>query len=199
MYDGFTYDNNLIGHNAVANLAVLSADNINKGKLVSLPLKNSTSLNVGQLVTTIGSTMGFTNIFTDGLIGGLEICTFFGQNEVSLATKNPNAIVTSLSPEPVSGGSPLLDAEGQVVGMNKENYSTAGNLRDSDISFAIPSNSLIKIIPSLLINGYYLHPWLGTAGADVTPNIAKALNLTEPRGFLVISVADLSPAKKAGI
>ncbi len=44
-----------------------------------------------------------------------------------------------------------------------------------------------------------MHPWLRAAGADVTPDIAKALNLTESRGFLVISVADLSPAKKAGI
>ncbi len=101
---------------------------------------------------------------------------------------------------PDSGGSPLLDAEGQVVGMNIENYSSAtSNLRDSDISFAIPSNSLIKIIPSLLSKGYFLHPWLGAAGADVTPNIAKAINLAEDRGFLVISVANLSPAKKAGI
>src|SRR5919107_562125 len=68
LYDGSTYDSNLIGYDAVANLAVLSADNINKSKLASLPLKNSTTLKVGQLVTTIGSTMGFTNIFTDGLI-----------------------------------------------------------------------------------------------------------------------------------
>ncbi len=93
----------------------------------------------------------------------------------------------------------MLDVEDQVVGMNIENYSLPSNLRDSDISFAIPSNSLIKIIPSLLSNGCYLHPWLGAAGADVTPDIAKALNLTESMGFLIISVADLSPAKKAGI
>ena len=201
LYDGSTYDSELVGYDAVANLAVLSADNINKSKLASLPLKNSTSLKVGQSVTTIGSTMDFTNIFTDGLISGLEkSIPIFGQNVSSLPTKIPNAIVTNLNLEPEFGGSPLLDAEGQVVGMNIENYSTtAANSRESDISFAIPSNSLIKIIPSLLSKGYYLHPWLGAAGADVTPDIAKALNLTEPRGFLVISVADLSPAKKAGI
>jgi S1-C subfamily serine protease len=92
----------------------------------------------------------------------------------------------------------LLDVEGQVVGTDIENYSS-NNLKDFDISFAIPSNSLIKIIPSLSTKGYYLHPWLGAAGADVTPDIAKALNLTESRGFLVISVANLSPAKKTGI
>lgn len=150
-----------------------------------MTLGNSTNLKVGQMVTTIGSTMGFNSIFTDGLISGFEkSIPIFGQNESSLATKTPNAIVTSLNLEPgFGGGSPLLDAEGQVVGMNIENYSSSANLMDFDISFAIPSNSLIKITPSLLTKGYYLHPWFGAAGADVMPNIAKALNLTEPRDF----------------
>ena len=129
----------------------------------------------------------------------LKSIPVFGQNQSSLPTKIPNAIVTNLNLEPGFGGSPLLDAEGQVVGMNIENYSSASSLRDTDMSFVIPSNSLIKIMPSLLSKGYYLHPWLGAAGADVTPDIAKALNLAEDRGFLVISVANASPAKKAGI
>ncbi len=199
LYDGSTHDSKLIGYDAIANLAVLSADNIPENKLVPLPLKNSTNLKVGQMVTTIGSTTGLTNLFTNGLISGLEkSIPIFGQNESSLSTKIPNAIVTNLNLEPGFGGSPLLDVEGQVVGMNIENYSS-DSLRDSDISFAIPSNSLIKIIPSLLSKGYYLHPWLGAGGADVTPDIAKALNLAEDRGFLVISVANMSPSKKAGI
>jgi S1-C subfamily serine protease len=63
----------------------------------------------------------------------------------------------------------------------------------------ISSLSNGKIIPSLASSGYYLHTWLGAAGADVTPDIAKALNLTEPKWFLVISVANLSPAIKAGL
>jgi S1-C subfamily serine protease len=63
----------------------------------------------------------------------------------------------------------------------------------------ISSLSKGKIIPSLASGGYYLHSWLGAAGVDVTPDIAKALNLTEPKEFLVISVANLSLAKKAVI
>ncbi len=70
LFDGSTYDSKLIGYDAIANLAVLSADNIPESKLISLSLKNSTNLKVGQAVTTIGNTMGFSNIFTVGLISG---------------------------------------------------------------------------------------------------------------------------------
>ena len=69
----------------------------------------------------------------------------------------------------------------------------------SAVSIMLSSNSISKIVPSLLSQGYYLHPWFGTAGADVTLDIAKVMNLPESKGFLVISVANLSPAKKAGI
>jgi S1-C subfamily serine protease len=68
-----------------------------------------------------------------------------------------------------------------------------------EISFAVPSNSILKIIPSLLSKGYYEHPWFGASGTDVNLDIAKALNLNESKGFLVIDVAPSSPAKKAGI
>ena len=123
----------------------------------------------------------------------------FGQSiaPVSL-TKIPNGIVTNLNLGTGYGGSPLLNTEDQIIGMNIENYSS-GQIKNAGMSFAIPSNSLSKIIPSLLSKGYYLHPWLGTQGTDVTPDIANALNLAEPKGFLVISVEDKSPAKKAGI
>jgi S1-C subfamily serine protease len=96
------------------------------------------------------------------------------------------------------GGNPLLNTKGQVIGMNIENYSS-DQIENTGMSFVIPSNSIGKIVPSLASNGYYLRPWLGAAGADVTPDIAKALNQTEPKGNMVISVANLSQAKKAGI
>src|SRR3954462_6385918 len=81
--------------------------------------------------------------------------------------------------------------------------STAANVgnmpKNIGISFAVPSNSISKIVPSLLSKGYYEHPWFGVSGTDVNLDIAKALNLNESRGFLVIDVAPSSPARKAGI
>jgi S1-C subfamily serine protease len=77
------------------------------------------------------------------------------------------------------------------------NTSSASNSipKNIGISFAVPSNSIFKIIPSLLSKGYYEHPWFGVSGTDVNLDIAKDLNLNESRGFLVIDVAPLSPAK----
>jgi len=195
--DGSSFDSRLIGYDPITSLAVLSAESIPHERLVPLTLGNSSNLKVGQTVASIGNPMSFSSLFIDGTISGLEksIPTF---GQIGAITKIPNGIVTNLNLDRGFGGSPLLNTEGQVIGMNIENYSS-GQTKNTGMSFAVPSNSIDKIIPSLASNGYYLHPWLGAAGADVTPDIAKALNLTEPKGFLVISVANLSPAKKAGI
>jgi S1-C subfamily serine protease len=131
----------------------------------------------------------------------------------------PLGISTDLNLGNGYDGSPLLDTKGQVVGMNIGNYTisqdtitTTNNANSSSsssssnsvpknigISFAIPSNSISKIVPSLLSKGYYEHPWFGASGTDVNLDIANALNLNESRGFLVIDVGPSSPAKKAGI
>ena len=87
--------------------------------------------------------------------------------------------------------------------MNIGNYSSTNTIssqpKNTGTSYAVPSNSINKIIPSLLINGYYLHPWFGALGTDITRDLAKALNLNESSGFLVIDVANSSLDKKAGI
>ena len=199
--DGSSYDSKLIGYDPLTTIAVLSTKNISQTKLVPLSLANSTDLKVGQIVTTIGNTMGFTNLYTTGIINGLgKSVPSFGQN-ISISTaKIPNSITTNLNLGTGYGGSPLLDNKGQVIGMNLGNYSsTISQSKNTGISFAVPSNSVSKIISSLLSKGFYSHPWLGAYGVDVDLDIAKALNLTDSKGFLVIAVANSSPAKKAGI
>ncbi|MER5174678.1 MAG: trypsin-like peptidase domain-containing protein [Candidatus Nitrosocosmicus sp.] len=199
--DGSSYDSKLIGYDPLTTIAVLSTQNISQTKLVPLSLANSTDLKVGQIVTTIGNTMGFTNLYTTGIINGLgKSVPSFGQN-ISISTaKIPNSITTNLNLGTGYGGSPLLDNKGQVIGMNIGNYSsTISQSKNTGISYAVPSNSVSKIISSLLSKGFYSHPWLGAYGVDVDLDIAKALNLTDSKGFLVIAVANSSPAKKAGI
>jgi S1-C subfamily serine protease len=165
-------------------------------------LTNSSTLKVGQVVSAIGNTMGFSNLLSTGIISGLgKFIPTFGQNISGSDVKIPNGITTNLNLGYGYGGSPLFDNEGRVVGMNIGNYSSpaAGQSKNNGISFAIPSNLISKIVPSLLEKGYYAHPWFGAGGTDVDLDIAKALNLTESRGFLVIDVTPSSPAKKAGI
>jgi S1-C subfamily serine protease len=111
----------------------------------------------------------------------------------------PDIIQTDAAINPGNSGGPLLDLEGKVVGMNTAIFSTTGAY--SGIGFAVPSNIIRKIVPSLIATGSYEHPWLGFFGADITPDIAKALglDLNQAKGFLVMNVEDGSPADIAGI
>jgi S1-C subfamily serine protease len=67
------------------------------------------------------------------------------------------------------------------------------------VGFAIPSNTIAKIVPSLISNGVYHHPWVGISGRDIDPALANVLNLVDSRGFLVVNVVEGSPAAKAGL
>jgi S1-C subfamily serine protease len=203
--DGSSYSSDLTGYDPLTTLAVLSTHNIPQNKLIPLIVANSTNLMVGQTVLTIGNTMGYSNILTNGIISGLgKSIPAFGQSLSNANAKIPNGIVTNLNLGNGYGGSPLLDIYGQVIGMNIGNYTSANTTitsqsKNSGISFALPSNSINKIIPSLLSKGYYSHPWLGAYGVDVDLDIARAIGLNDSKGFLVIAVGNSSPAKKAGI
>jgi S1-C subfamily serine protease len=111
----------------------------------------------------------------------------------------PDIIQTDAAINPGNSGGPLLDLEGKVVGMNTAIFSTTGAY--SGIGFAVPANIIKKIVPSLIATGSYQHPWLGVFGADITPDIAKALglDLNQAKGFLVMNVDEGSPAYSAGI
>jgi S1-C subfamily serine protease len=110
----------------------------------------------------------------------------------------PEIIQTDAAINPGNSGGPLIDLQGQVIGMNTAIFSTTGVY--SGIGFAIPSNTIKKIVPILISDGSYKHPWIGVSGTDISPDIADALklNLTSS-GFLVIDVTPNSPAAKAGI
>lgn len=198
--DGDIYDSFMIGSDPVTNIALLSVQNIPENKISFLELSNSTNLHVGQTIAKIENTLGFPDLLNTGIISGVsKSIPTFGQNVSITTTKIPNGIITNLlSTSSGYGGGPILNLNGQVIGMNVQGHSFDAEVL-SPISFAIPSNSLNKIVPKLHSQGYYLHPWLGAAGTDVTPDIAKALKLDEPTGFLVISVSPQSPAKLAGI
>ena len=121
------------------------------------------------------------------------------QQEESGAFSIPDIIQTDAAINPGNSGGPLLNVEGQVIGMNTAIFSATGAY--AGIGFAIPSNTITKVVPSLIAKGSYQHPWLGMIGVDITPDIAKALGLglENAKGFLVIGINEGSPADKAGI
>ncbi|HET6641429.1 MAG TPA: trypsin-like peptidase domain-containing protein, partial [Nitrososphaeraceae archaeon] len=109
----------------------------------------------------------------------------------------PDIIQTDAPINPGNSGGPLLDLRGEVIGMNTAIFSSTGE--SAGVGFAIPSNTLKKVVPALISSGAYQHPWLGISGTDITPEIAEALGLSEAKGFLVTDITSESPADKAGI
>jgi serine protease Do len=209
--DGSVYTAKVIGSDPFSDSAVLELQNVSAEKLVPLPLGNSSNLAVGEEVAAIGNPFGLTGSMTTGVVSGL------GRLIPSLAappdnndTNNndtiiderqvfsiPNIIQTDAAINPGNSGGPLLDLKGEVIGMNTAGISESG--ASSGVGFAIPSDTLRVILPALIANGSYVHPWIGVSGADVTPEIAIELGLKEARGFLVIDIVRGSPADRAGI
>jgi S1-C subfamily serine protease len=208
--NGTIYTAEVVGTDMFSDIAVLkvvtkeeqeTTQGVNKG-LIPLPLGNSSMLSIGDEVAAIGNPFGLTGSMTTGVVSGLgrllpiqttNITTIPGAGAFSI----PNIIQTDAAINPGNSGGPLLNTNGEVVGLN-----TAGLLAgqfSSGIGFSIPSDTLRIIVPALIANGTYLHPWMGVAGTDITPEIALALGLEEARGFLVTEITPGSPADKSGI
>jgi serine protease Do len=208
--NGTIYTAEVVGTDVFSDIAVLKLDSkeeqetpqgVEKG-LIPLPLGNSSMLSIGEEVAAIGNPFGLTGSMTTGVVSGLgrllpiqttNITTIPGAGAFSI----PNIIQTDAAINPGNSGGPLLNKNGEVVGLN-----TAGLLSgqfSSGIGFSIPSDTLGRIVPALIANGTYLHPWIGVAGPDIIPEIALALGLGEARGFLVTEIAPGSPADKSGI
>jgi S1-C subfamily serine protease len=208
--DGSTYNARLIGGDPFSDLAVLQLEreDIPLDKLVPLPIGDSTALSVGEGVVAIGNPFGLSGSMTEGIISGLgRILPSVEQEEdpntlpsdllPSRGFLIPDIIQTDAPINPGNSGGPLLNEQGKVIGINTAIFSTTG--ASAGIGFAIPSNTIKKVIPSLITRGDYQHPYLGIVGLDITPEMADALGLEEARGFLVTDVSRGSPAQKAGM
>lgn len=218
--DGTIYRASVVGADIYSDLAVLQVEEVPEEKLVPLPLGNSSTLNVGQPVAAIGNPFGLSGSLSEGIISGLDrlipaqavapeeepptnSSSPFQFPPIPLPEQPPatfsipNVIQTSAPINPGNSGGPLLNMQGQVIGINTAIFSMTGTF--AGVGFAIPSNTIAKVVPVLIIEGFYPHPWIGVSGTDMTPEIAEAIGLEEPRGFLVISIEDGSPASRAGI
>jgi S1-C subfamily serine protease len=208
--NGTIYTAEVVGADMFSDIAVLkvvtkeeqeATQGVNKG-LIPLPLGNSSMLSIGDEVAAIGNPFGLTGSMTTGVVSGLgrllpiqatNITTIPGAGAFSI----PNIIQTDAAINPGNSGGPLLNTNGEVVGLNTAGLSS-GQF-SSGIGFSIPSDTLRIIVPALIANGTYLHPWIGVAGTDIIPEIALSLGLEEARGFLVTEITPGSPADKSGI
>jgi S1-C subfamily serine protease len=200
--DGTIHRAKVIGTDRFSDLAVLQLQDvvIPKYKLVPLPIGNSSELKVGEQAITIASPFGLSGVLTEGVIGKLGALTpseLEEGEETAPSFSIPDIIVTDVPTNPGSAGGPLLNIRGEVIGINSAIFSSTGEF--AGISFALPSNTVTKVVPSLIATGTYMHPYIGITGIDITPEIAEAIGLTEAGGFLVTDVTAEGPAAKAGI
>ncbi|HKO40038.1 MAG TPA: trypsin-like peptidase domain-containing protein [Nitrososphaeraceae archaeon] len=200
--DGNSYQAKLIGHDPYSDLAVLKLSDPIDIILSPIPLGNSSSLRVGDTVAAIGNPFGLSGSLTVGVVSGLGRLlpsTDDSNSPFSQFAMNfniPDIIQTDAAINPGNSGGPLLNLKGEVIGINSAIYSNTGV--NAGIGFAVPSNTVKKVVQSIISSGKYLHPYLGVVGMDITPQLAKIFGLKESKGFLITDITPGSPAAKSG-
>ncbi len=193
--DGNIYSAKLIGTDPFNDVAVLQiTDDFSEETLIPLPLANSADLEVGQQIVAIGNPFGLSNTMTTGIVS--QVGRLLPNRDAGYSI--PGVIQTDAAINPGNSGGPMLNLEGQVIGINTAIQSTTGEF--SGIGFAVPSNTIKRLVPALIENGKYSHAWLGVSGTSLTPDIAKQIGLAKNyHGVFVTTVVPDGPAQKAGV
>ena len=189
--DGTARPAKLIGADPSTDLAVLQVDV--PADIQPVQLGDSGCLRVGQRAIAIGNPFGrFHRTLTVGVISALGRTI-----ETDDGSVLRNMIQTDAAINRGNSGGPLLDSLGRVIGVNSAIYTPSGG--SVGVGLAIPVDTLHRVIPVLLENGYYPYPWLGAFGYSITPEFADWLNLPVDSGLLVARVYKNSPAAQADI
>ncbi|MEM3578356.1 MAG: trypsin-like peptidase domain-containing protein [Candidatus Bathyarchaeia archaeon] len=188
--NGDGYAATVLGSDPYADLAVLSTD-APTSEFKPLEIASSSTLKVGDVVVAVGNPYGLSGSMSIGIVSALGRTITEETGGYPIA----NVIQTTAPLNPGNSGGPLLNLQGQVVGI------TTAIISDSQgLGFAIPSNTILREIASLVTTGSYNnHPWLGASGIDMTYEIAKAISANITYGWLITQVVSGGPAANAGL
>ncbi len=189
--DGRSYNAEIIGTDEYTDIAVIKV-NADLSLLQPLFIGNSSNLKVGEQIAAIGNPFGLSGSMTSGIVSQLGRLLPSGSGY-----SIPDVIQTDAAINPGNSGGPLLNMRGEIVGINTAIQSATGEF--TGVGFSIPSQTVAKIVPTLIEKGEYKHPWIGISGRDIDPDMANVLNLKDAIGFLVITVVEDSPASNAGL
>jgi S1-C subfamily serine protease len=189
--NGDGYPATVIGSDAYSDLAVLSVKAPLK-EFQPLEIASSSTLQVGDPVVAIGSPFGLGGTMTTGIVSQLGRTI---QDSVAGNFPIANIIQTSAAINPGNSGGPLLNYEGEVIGI-----TTAIIQNSNGLGFAVPSNTILREIESLITTGSYdQHPWVGISGTDMTYAITQSLGVNVTYGWLITLITDSGAAAQAGL
>lgn len=196
--DGSLREARVLGTDPFADLAVLIVDDL-PPSAAPLELGDSDTLQVGQRVIAIGNPFGLQGTMTVGVISALGRVLPTYTTATGGSFSNPDVIQTDAAINPGNSGGPLLDSRGRVIGVNTAIRTTTGG--NMGVGFAVPVNTVKRIVPHLIAEGTYHYPYLGIIADNrfTLAQLAYELDLPVTSGVLVSDVEPNGPADQAGI
>jgi serine protease Do len=187
LHDGREFQAHIVGTDAKTDVAVLKIDANN---LPAIPLGDSSKVQVGDLVFAVGDPFGVGQTVTMGIVSA--------KGRANLGIEDyEDFIQTDASINPGNSGGALIDARGELVGINTAILSRSGG--SQGIGFAIPVNLARHDMDEIVAHGHVIRGWLGATIQNVTPAMAKAFGMEAPGGALIADVSPNSPAAEAGL
>ncbi|MEJ2695177.1 MAG: DegQ family serine endoprotease [Candidatus Sulfobium sp.] len=186
LYDGREFKGKVIGDDPPTDIAVLK---INARNLPAIKMGESKNLKAGDVVLAIGNPFGLNQTVTMGIVSAV------GRADVGISSYE-DFIQTDAAINPGNSGGAMVNANGELVGINTAIFSTSGGYMG--IGFAIPSDMANTVAQSILKYGKVIRSWLGVTVQDLTPALAQSFGIKHEKGALVTDVTKNSPADKAG-
>jgi 2-alkenal reductase len=201
---GYKTRGEVIGTDADSDIAVIKV-NAPPEELYPLPLGDSNQIKVGQIVVAIGNPLGYDGTMTTGVISSLgrtldSLHEAPGGNYFTAG----DIIQTDAAINPGNSGGPLINLDGEVVGVNfaiqSNSIDLSGNPINSGIGFAVSINIVKRVVPHLIADGYYDYPYMGVSSLpEVTLYLQEVLGIPQTSGVYILEVSPSSPADKAGL
>ena len=196
--DGERQRATLVGADADSDLAVLKVDELPEG-VEPLPLAQAEDVHVGQFAIAIGSPFGEQGSMSLGIVSGLGRSLPSQRGSASGSTYSlPQVIQTDAPINPGNSGGPLLNLEGQVIGVNTAIASTTGT--NSGVGFSVPVAAVKQVVPSLIEEGEYVYPFMGASfDGEISLDEQSVYGVSQTQGAYVVSVTPGGPADEAGL
>ena len=185
--DGRKMSAKVVGTDPDTDLALIKVD---ADHLPAITFASSDKLSVGDVVLAIGNPFGVGQTVTQGIVSAL------GRNHLGINTYE-NFIQTDASINPGNSGGALIDADGDLVGVNSAIYSRSGG--SMGIGFAIPATLARQVMEQIISQGSVTRGWIGIEAQDITPELAESFKLHQTEGSLIAGILRDSPADKAGL